>query len=56
MTAHPVSPILLDRDQAWQVIGAQRLGLAGCSMTCPSTSGSSPHYAAGGPSATWPRT
>jgi hypothetical protein len=29
MTAHPVSPILLDRDQAWQVIGAQRLGLAG---------------------------
>jgi uncharacterized protein (TIGR03083 family) len=29
MTAHPVSPILLDRDQAWQVIDAQRLGLAG---------------------------
>jgi uncharacterized protein (TIGR03083 family) len=29
MTAHPVSPILLDRSQAWQVIDAQRLGLAG---------------------------
>ena len=29
MTAHPVSPILLDREQAWQVIDAQRLGLAG---------------------------
>src|ERR1700729_111090 len=28
MTAHPVSPILLDRDQAWQVIDAQRQGLA----------------------------
>jgi len=29
MTAHPVSPSLLHRDQAWQVIDAQRLGLAG---------------------------
>jgi uncharacterized protein (TIGR03083 family) len=29
MTAHPVSPILLDRSQAWQVIDTQRLGLAG---------------------------
>ena len=28
MTAHPISPVLLDRDQAWQVIDAQRLGLA----------------------------
>ena len=33
MTAHPVSPILLDRSQAWQVIDAQRLGLAGCPRT-----------------------
>ena len=56
MTAHPVSPILLDREQAWQVIDAQRLGLAACSLTCPSASGSSPHYATDGPSATWPRT
>ncbi len=29
MTAHPISPVLLDREQAWQVIDAQRLGLAG---------------------------
>lgn len=29
MTAHPISPVLLDRDQAWHVIDAQRLGLAG---------------------------
>ncbi len=29
MTAHPISPALLDRDQAWQVIDAQRLRLAG---------------------------
>ena len=29
MTAHPVSPVLLDREQAWQVIDAQRLSLAG---------------------------
>ena len=28
MTARPVSPVLLDRDQAWQVIDAQRLRLA----------------------------
>ena len=29
MTAHPISPALLDRDQVWHVIDAQRLGLAG---------------------------
>ena len=29
MTAHPVSPVLSGRDQAWEVIDAQRLRLAG---------------------------
>jgi uncharacterized protein (TIGR03083 family) len=29
VTAHPISPVLLDRNQAWEVIDAQRLRLAG---------------------------
>jgi hypothetical protein len=29
MTAHPISPVLLDRNQAWEVIDAQRLRLTG---------------------------
>jgi uncharacterized protein (TIGR03083 family) len=28
MTAHPISPVLLDRDQTWQAIDTQRLRLA----------------------------